>query len=213
MSADRRTVSTDALETLGTAPLDGHQKRDAIHLAVIPAVATHLLAPGADVRITPAGTAIGDLRENSIGIVDPFLTAPVKPFERFWVVIYPRVITSLRHVWTHPQLPDEPATDPGVVYALGAAVVGPSKADSERWLREFCEHGDYPDFDTLMRLVRGERFDDGFGYPLEAENDGCSFKIVGRTASGDIPPEFWVHAENYLGIKLAARPTYFSCSC
>lgn len=50
MSADKRKVSTDALETLGTI-IDSGQKRDAIHLAVEPVIAGECLAPGAHVVI------------------------------------------------------------------------------------------------------------------------------------------------------------------
>lgn len=32
-------------------------------------------------------------------------------------------------------------------------------------------------------------------------------------AYGEIPPEFWDHAENVLGRRLRKRPTYFDCSC
>jgi len=110
-NADKRTVHTDALATLGTI-IDEHQKRDAIHLAVIPAkCASEVLRPGQHVRYVD-GDAIGLYpgEDDGIGIVDPFLRGPVKFGERFWLVIYPRVITSLRHVWQHPGIPDEAGT-------------------------------------------------------------------------------------------------------
>lgn len=46
--ADKRTVNTDALETLGMI-IGRNEKRDAIHLAVDPAVAVEVLQPGQDV--------------------------------------------------------------------------------------------------------------------------------------------------------------------
>lgn len=95
--------------TLGTI-IDDQQKRDAIHLAVEPAVAGEGMGPGDDVTICD-GTAWradeGD-EDAPLGIVDPFLKSRVRKGERFWVVLYPRTIQSLRHVWTHPALPDEP---------------------------------------------------------------------------------------------------------
>ena len=96
---DKRKVSTDALETLGMI-IDETQKRDAIHLAVEPVVAKERLLPGQNVGVN--GTT-----ENPMGIVDPFLKNPVEIGQRFWLVVYPRQINSLRHVWTHPAFPDE----------------------------------------------------------------------------------------------------------
>ncbi len=98
---DKRKVSTDALETLGMVIGDG-EKRDAIHLAVEPTLATETVYPGQ--HVNAQGLARGDL----IGIVDPFLKGAVHPGQRFWLVIYPRMIHSLRHVWTHPSFEDEP---------------------------------------------------------------------------------------------------------
>lgn len=105
MSADKRTVATDALETLGTAPLRDTEKRDAIHLAVDPVVAGQRLSPGAHITVTN-GVAWLTPTGQGIGIVDPFLDSMVEPGDRFWLVVYPRKITSLRHVWTHPDLPE-----------------------------------------------------------------------------------------------------------
>lgn len=101
-----RKVSTDALETLGTI-IDDTQKRDAIHLAVLPMIASGTLRPGEDVGVIH-GKASFDA-EPKLGIVDPFLKRDVLAGERFWLVLYPRMVTSLRHVWSHPAFPDEGA--------------------------------------------------------------------------------------------------------
>lgn len=103
-NADKRTVHTDALETLGTI-IGPDEKRDAIHLAVLPAVAGEPLRPGQDVGVFD-GKAHGEHRGETRGIVDPFLRRMVCAGERFWLVVYPRQITSLRHVWTHPAFPE-----------------------------------------------------------------------------------------------------------
>ena len=97
-----RSPNTDALATLGTI-ITSAEKRDAIHLAVIATCASDRLMPGSHVGVNGKFSS----RENLIGIVDPFLTFPVEAGEWFWLIIYPRKITSLRHVWSHPEVPEE----------------------------------------------------------------------------------------------------------
>lgn len=97
-------VTTDALETLGTI-LPSEQGRDAIHLAVISVEASHDLRPGERIEIRAGEAYSADTQCH--GIVDPFLRKTVLAGEFFWCVINPRTINSLRHVWTHPELPDE----------------------------------------------------------------------------------------------------------
>lgn len=101
MSADKRSVHTDALAVLGTI-IDETVGRDAIHLAVEPVVAAEKLFPGQDVGIDSADGKATARAAKLVGIVDPFLKGPVYPDQRFLLVVYPRTITSLRHVWEHP---------------------------------------------------------------------------------------------------------------
>jgi hypothetical protein len=108
MSADKRIVSTDALETLGTI-ITEDEKRDAIHLAVLPVVATHTLRAGDHVGLVDGRAS--RCAQNLIGIVDPFLQSNVQEGDVFWLVIYPRKINSLRHVWTHPDVDDNVGGD------------------------------------------------------------------------------------------------------
>lgn len=103
MSADKRTVSTDALETLGTI-ISENEKRDAIHLAVLPVAAMHKMHAGDHVGLVDGGAS--SRATTPIGIVDPFLQNAVQEGDMFWLVIYPRKINSLRHVWTHPDVDD-----------------------------------------------------------------------------------------------------------
>ena len=190
---DRRKVSTDALETLGMK-IGPNEKRDAIHLAVIPMEAKAKLWPGQHV------TADGwPAPQRGIGIVDPFLEGPVHPGERFWLMICPRMITSLRHVWTHPAFADEPE---GV--AASNAAVESTKEASERWLREFIDNSDCPDYETVIAKA--------------LSNDGWSPEFLhfnGDDAHGEIPPEFYLHLEIVTGISvpLEHRATSFFCSC
>lgn len=195
-NADKRSVSTDALETLGTIIGDG-QGRDAIHLAVEPVIAGQYLEVGEDVGFLPDGSV--GICDKPVGIVDPFLKAPVQRGQKFWLIVYPRQITSLRHVWTHPAFAD--------------AIVPKTpdrKAESEAWLRHFCEMHNCPSYGHVMELIEKGRMEEDDGESFideEYMHFSCS------DAHGKIPPEFWDHVENVLGRKVSNRPAYFSCSC
>ena len=88
---------------LGQLIEDGDRRRDAIHIAVAPVTAAVRLAPGQHVGLVREGNLelVGPC-DRPIGVVDPFLTEPVEPGQRFWLFLYPGTITGLRHVWTHP---------------------------------------------------------------------------------------------------------------
>lgn len=192
MSGDRK-VSTDALETLGTI-IGPEEKRDAIHLAVIPMQAKHNFRPGE--HVDAAGNSANE--GQGVGIVDPFIQGYVQKGEWFWLVIYPRKITSLRHVWSHPAFPEE--RDPDKL------VVKEDREASERWLRYFCETADCPDYETVIATALDN----------DASWDKSEYlHFIGRSAHGEIPPKFWDHLEVVTGAKIpeSSRSKYFSCSC
>lgn len=203
----KHTTHTDALDTLGTI-IGPNEGRDAIHLAVEPVQAGHHLWRGADVALGLDGKAYRAEKDEAVGIVDPFLTEGVEEGQWFWLVVYPRQITSLRHVWEHPAFPK-----PGEPPALPSE---PKKA-AEKWLRDFLlRHGDNPGFDAVMAVIRDGSWDrsDGYGI-LTGHNWGEYIHFNGTDAHGDIPAEFWDHVEVYLGRKIPThdRAGYFSCSC
>lgn len=191
---DKRSVATDALETLGTI-IDSSAGRDAIHLAVEPVVAGHPLRPGEDVGFMDDGTV--GISKNPVGIVDPFLKAPVQKGERFWLVVYPRQITSLRHVWTHPAFG---VTSPNL--DLKPSEMDPSAA-SRAWIEAFAVKLDQT-YNRVMEAAKtfaeyGEyTFDNSETYKDHREEF----------------PEFWKHYEIVTG-KEAPKDasSFFTCSC
>ncbi len=184
---DGRKVSTDALETLGTI-IDDTQKRDAIHLAVLPVVAGERLFAGQDIGIDD-GKAVTKAKHT--GIVDPFVKGPIQEGQRFWMVLYPRMITSLRHVWSHPAFADG---DEGAKPSVNAA--------SEAWLDSFAAD---------KGLSRAEIIE-----AANARIDSGDYLCEGGRWEGEyVPEEFWPHFENVTGRKVheGDRNNFFSCSC
>lgn len=205
MSGDNRTVSTDALETLGTI-IDSRAGRDAIHLAVEPVKAGESLQAGQHVGIVN-GVAIGaksgarDWAIKKLGIVDPFLTKPVEAGQMFWLVVYPRQIASLRHVWTHQDFPDEQKTplvaqrravDPEdeLILRQGAAAKGINYGDFMAAINEYISDRESGDSDNTICFGEDLNYDDlptGF------------WDAYGRVTGKNIP-------ESY-------RDVYFRCAC
>lgn len=196
-SYTKHTPHTDALDTLGSIISD-KEARDAIHLAVENVVAYNILQPGAHVGFRLNGEA-SEAVEKKVGIVDPFLTEPVQTGQHFWLIVYPRQISSLRHVWEHPDFP--PSQD-----MRGVQAVPSDKEISEEWLRNFCnkEHLNYS-----LVLAAATQHMAGYG-------SGEEWLIVtGSDAHGEIPAEFWDHIEHITGDECRPedRAIYFSCSC
>lgn len=81
---------------LGKLVSENEHRRDAIHIAMAPVTAPTQLVPGQHVD------ANGNPDGKHVGIVDPFLTKPIKAGERFWLCLYPDTVTGIRHIWSHP---------------------------------------------------------------------------------------------------------------
>lgn len=201
MKHDPLSLAT-AVETLGTIIPEG-SGRDAIHVAVEPMVAMEKMFPGQHIGLVTGGAS--SKAEDHIGIVDPFLTAPVFEGQRFWMLLYPRTITGLRHVWTHP--------------AFDAVPAAPSNnfETSEAWLKNFCETADTPGYECVMGALRGEwpgAESDEYWFKWGGW-DGDSLSFGGVDAHSDIPPEFWDHVSVVLAkpIPTEKRASHFTCSC
>lgn len=187
--SNARKVSTDALETLGTI-VDDTQKRDAIHIAVLPIVATERLHAGQHVGLVDGGASTKSTKH--VGIVDPFLSVPVQPGQRFWLLLYPRMVTSLRHVWSHPAFTDDDKSqDPRGVNSL-----------AEQYIRDFAGQAGIT-YEDMLESARD------FAESGEHRIDGGRWE--GIYAGG----EFWDHYETVTGEKVeeGKRGGIFSCSC
>src|SRR5258708_39528575 len=88
--------------------IDGDAQRDAVHIAIAPAIATERLLPGQRITVVK-GYAYPKIYD-AIGIVDPFLRKPVERGMKFYVCVNPGTITSIHHNWTHPVF--DPLGDP-----------------------------------------------------------------------------------------------------
>lgn len=196
MTKQTHNVATDALATLGTI-IDENAGRDAIHLAVEPSIAAAMLLPGESVGFVEGGMGRCD---KPVGIVDPFLINAVLPGQRFWLLIYPRQITSLRHVWEHPAFPE--AVQPG------EPKDDAKKDASKRWMRAWAmKHmgEDYYGDDGEMRSE-----DVAYASAIEAGHE----KHIGpyESAREYIDGEWWDHWETITGER-GDRDSYFSCGC
>lgn len=202
MSADKRSVHTDALATLGTI-IDETAARDAIHLAVEPVIAGQELDPGDHIAILN-GKAFRS-REKALGIVDPFLEHYVKKGQRFWLIVYPRTITSLRHVWEHPAFSKELQEE--AVDTESPQIVTFSQF-SQLWIRRYADDIGL-DYDELMSAA------DDF---VDTADDyyGGQYLVKGGLLEGvSTSNEFWEHYEAVRGVKIDnnKKRNFFSCSC
>ena len=163
---------------------DESATRDAIHIAVLPAIAAQDLAPGDHIRLDN-GRAWQQGMRGAVGIVDPFLkTGPTKG-ARFWVFVYPGTITSLHHIWTHPEIEQS--------------------EDSVSWLKDFANRNYIGYQDLLDSTADGNVCFGSTSGPDE----------VGYEGGSDRAREFWEHYEKVMGpvTNEHKRATSFRCAC
>lgn len=201
--SDKRKVTTDALETLGTIIESGG--RDAIHLAVEPVIAGMGLMPGQDIGIRDGEAFKYMVNEKTpvklVGIVDPFLKEPVLKGQMFWLIVYPRQITSLRHVWEHPDFAEKklPITPESTLT---------EKEISEQWIKGFAERiQQHPE--RLMLAAETWINSEGDGrWPKYTYDNSETYKDYYNEF-----PEFWEHYEIVTGRAPRSAETFFTCSC
>ena len=169
--------------------IDQPQERDAIHIAVAPMLASQRLSPGQPVGLAEGTADHATSAGKPIGIVDPFLTAPVRAGDRFWLFLFPGSITSLRHGWTHPAFPDVEAAY--------------KSTGDEAWLREFADRAGL----SLVELIRAAND--------WVSSGGNEYHCFDYDTPIYVTSEFWPHYEAYTKRTVAEdlRENFFTCSC
>lgn len=181
-----------------------HAERDAIHIAVYPAVAAVKLEPGCHVGPYSDGHWSNKVKD-LCGIVDPFLNRTVQKDERFWVFLYPNTITNMRHHWSHPAFDNANLPTFDDILRSERGEPGTDKAASEAWLRLYAAKlncYDEPE-QAYKRMMEGLKT----GYLVAHGTDMYSL--------GDLRnhEELRQHAELILGKRVNFNTFTFSCSC
>jgi hypothetical protein len=206
MSSDR-PVATDALGSLGTTPIPDDAGRDAIHLAVEPVVSEETLFPGQKIGFADEAAKnarVVTTKAKPLGIVDPFIPGPVYPGNKFWLVVFPRQITSLRHVWEHPAFAETATIE--IEKIIEKKVIVKMTNDETEMFRWAALLG-YKDADSLASaldrvVASGIKEDYITGY--------------GNDWGGIIDDDLWDVYERYRGVVVpreVRNEKYFSCSC
>lgn len=219
MSADSRSPHTDALETLGSIHTRSEQ-RDAIHLAVEPVIAAHKLKIGEDIGLKDGKAVSHKYTKNRevklLGIVDPFLKNDVEEGESFWLVIYPRQITSLRHVWSHPDI--QGTKDIDVI----KSEVLTAKQIAYQWISDYADNlsGSYSDgWDedaNYANITAEDLIETALSHIDSTSQWGGDYLVYGGLLEGVYTSaEFWDYLAIYLerNIPEDKRNNFFSCSC
>lgn len=227
MSNQKHTVSTDALDTLGTCPIPEGSGRDAIHLAVEPVkCGPYHLDPG-QLAVIVNGVACPADRDVATGIVDPFVDMTIYPGQMFWFVVLPRTITSLRHVWSHPAFPEAKEShqdnDPHYVFHIDTSE-SVSKADMARFVAEVDKFN--PEQSMAMARMKewcneiGERYDYIMAEAKKFVDSGGTSYTYGEHDSGkfdsvDMPDWFWSTYQEIVRSEVPqeVQHSFFTCSC
>ena len=140
-----------------------------------------------------------------LGIVDPFLNARfVEKGEKFWIYLYPMTITSLKHLWTHPDFETVKVVRKmrrGKVVEVPVTPEPTTPAEiSKKWITDFAEsYGE--DFETFM-------------YHAKDYLEHDEYWVEGGRFEGDyVPEEFWDHYQMVTGTVVEKKGSFFSCSC
>lgn len=167
------------------APKTG--QRDAIHVAVAPVIAATQLKPGTHVLLDEAGHACeAPPPVEGIGVVDPFLRADVKAGELFWLCLYPKTVSGLRHDWSHPSFQERS---------------GDSDA-AQTWITTFAAQWKYS-FDEFMTGAREYLQKD-----YELDDNWAQLDVPDEDWN-----TFWQHFHTLTGLSINDKDKAFVTCC
>lgn len=173
-------------------------KRDAIHIAVVPVTASDEHSPGQHVGVTPDG--LYSTETDPVGIVDPFIKHKINKGDIFWLCLYQGQVTTLRHEWTHPAFPVIHETEP-------AEKAKSDRSKSVSWLQQYAKRvnshlshdGDLA-YQTLMKDIR---------------NGSITYHGTDMHCMGDLEDseDLRYHAQIVLGKVINWGDFEFGCTC
>jgi hypothetical protein len=83
-----------------------NHNRDAIHVPIMPVVASEELSPGEKIVVKPMGNYFVASKvtgkAKAVGVVDPYLPRNAQAGEKFYAWVKPATVHKLWHEWSHP---------------------------------------------------------------------------------------------------------------
>lgn len=164
------------------------QQRDAIHIAVAPVIAAEAMEPGQHIQLNHEGKACSG--KEPIGIVDPYLKQDVMPGDQFWLFMYPKTVTNLRHEWNHPAFERKKNAD--MEKAIG-------------WMQDAASQLDISYNELIKAAISFQKTGDYLG--LGFDTPELFYSTEGMET-------FWTHYETITGKKVGDKTAGFiSCAC
>lgn len=182
--------------------------RDAIHIAIVPVIAAHKMAPASHVGLDKDGKASYSFDGEYVGIIDPFLENAVQKSQKVYLFLYPNTITSLKHFWTHPAFKDD------VPPLKQTSPLQTDKSESIEWLKNYAIREVYSDSDYYSD--RDKAYE---AMLSQVQSNELIFYGKDCHGYGDVPDaeELFGHLSIVLGKQIDRSyfedNGYFSCSC
>lgn len=162
-------------------------QRDAIHVAIAPVTAIEPLEPGQHIGLTGNQDHVCSNARVLIGVVDPFLKRTVCVGEKFYMFLYPKTVTGMRHHWDHPSFSEN------TIYPENDMI-----NHHEKWLRDYA---DEIEIDLAVLMDAARKFIEHGQFLC----DGGKLEGIGTK------DEFWFHYNALKGTT--GEGNFFTCSC